>query len=155
LISVADNKTKAKEPTEDTSPRFNNHVRDCTRTVRSRYRRTELFKALHRGWLGRNWYILSSYKSRSLAETSKVTGGGTGLGLTTAAALASNGARVYITGRRLEPLQAAAQSAKPVGGKGEIIPIQADISTKEGILSEFVPCLCVKWNVLMLDDIQD
>jgi NAD(P)-dependent dehydrogenase (short-subunit alcohol dehydrogenase family) len=65
-----------------------------------------------------------------------VTGGGTGLGLTTATALSENGCRVYITGRRLEPLQAASRDGKD--GKGAIIPIQADVSTKEGITSEFV-----------------
>jgi NAD(P)-dependent dehydrogenase (short-subunit alcohol dehydrogenase family) len=64
-----------------------------------------------------------------------VTGGGTGLGLTTATALSENGCRVYITGRRLEPLQAASREEKD--GKGAIISIQADVSTKEGISSTF------------------
>lgn len=74
---------------------------------------------------------------RSLVLTS-VTGGGTGLGLVTATALADNGARVYITGRRAEPLQAAARPAQggEGKGKGEIIPIVADASTKEGIRRE-------------------
>jgi len=62
-----------------------------------------------------------------------VTGGGTGLGLITAAALAQNGATVYISGRRLEPLELAAKTAQPTSGKGKIIPVQADASTKEGI----------------------
>jgi NADP-dependent 3-hydroxy acid dehydrogenase YdfG len=51
----------------------------------------------------------------------------------TATALSENGARVYITGRRMEPLKAAAREEKD--GKGAIIPIQADVSTKEGITS--------------------
>lgn len=65
-----------------------------------------------------------------------MTGGGTGLGLITAGALAENGAKVYITGRRLEPLQEAAKIAAPKGGKGTIIPLQADMSMKEGIDSK-------------------
>lgn len=66
----------------------------------------------------------------------EVTGGGTGLGLITAGALAENGAKVYITGRRLEPLEEAAKTAAPKGGKGAIIPLQADMSKKEDIDSE-------------------
>jgi hypothetical protein len=41
---------------------------------------------------------------------------------------------VYITGRRLEPLKAAAQF-KPRKGDGCIIPIQADLGSKDGIKS--------------------
>ena len=66
-----------------------------------------------------------------------VTGGGTGLGLVTANALADNGVKVYITGRRLEPLKQAAREASAKTGTGAIIPIQADASTKEGISREF------------------
>ncbi|KAK6904268.1 hypothetical protein L486_03851 [Kwoniella mangroviensis CBS 10435] len=64
-----------------------------------------------------------------------VTGGGTGLGLVTATALAENGAKVYITGRRAEPLLAAVEGYEKLGnkGKGSIVAIQADVSTKEGI----------------------
>ena len=65
-----------------------------------------------------------------------MTGGGTGLGLVTAAVLAENGAKVYITGRRLQVLQDAAKMAQPSTGKGSIVPIQADVATKEGILSK-------------------
>lgn len=65
-----------------------------------------------------------------------VTGGGTGLGLVTATALAANGARVYITGRRLEVLEAAVKDVSVSGG--EIVAIQADVSNKEGIKSELI-----------------
>lgn len=66
-----------------------------------------------------------------------VTGGGTGLGLVAAATLAENGARVYISGRRGEVLKKAAELGKPTSGKGEIIPVEADCSTKDGIQSEY------------------
>jgi NAD(P)-dependent dehydrogenase (short-subunit alcohol dehydrogenase family) len=54
--------------------------------------------------------------------------------------LAENGCKVYITGRRLEPLQEAVEAYKVRKNgythKGEIIAVQADVSTKEGITSE-------------------
>ncbi|KAJ9157490.1 Short chain dehydrogenase/reductase [Pleurostoma richardsiae] len=51
-----------------------------------------------------------------------VTGGGTGIGLMTTQALAANGAKVYITGRRMEALENAAKSHSPNHG-GQIIPV--------------------------------
>lgn len=63
-----------------------------------------------------------------------MTGGGTGLGLVTATALAENGCRVYITGRRLEPITEAAKF-KARKGNGCIVAVQADLSNKDGILS--------------------
>lgn len=64
-----------------------------------------------------------------------VTGGGTGLGLTTAIALAANGARVYITGRRAEVLEKAVETATPKSGNGSVHAVQGDAATKEGIES--------------------
>ncbi|KAI9151640.1 Short-chain dehydrogenase/reductase VdtF [Paramyrothecium foliicola] len=60
-----------------------------------------------------------------------VTGGGTGIGLMLAKALAKNGAaKVYIAGRRLEVLQAAASSTGP-----NVIPVQCDVTSKESLAS--------------------
>ncbi|KAI1108785.1 short-chain dehydrogenase [Nemania sp. NC0429] len=56
-----------------------------------------------------------------------VTGGGTGIGLTMAKALASAGARVYILGRRAHALEAAASS------HAGLIPLQCDVTSKASL----------------------
>lgn len=65
-----------------------------------------------------------------------VTGGGTGIGLMATQALAANGARVYITGRRMEALKNAAEKHGPKDGGGAIIPIGPyDVTKKEDLES--------------------
>jgi NAD(P)-dependent dehydrogenase (short-subunit alcohol dehydrogenase family) len=66
-----------------------------------------------------------------------VTGGGTGIGLMISQALAANGAKVYITGRRMEVLENAAKSHAPGSySGGEIIPIgPCDVTKKEDLES--------------------
>ncbi|KAI1322462.1 hypothetical protein F5Y16DRAFT_404478 [Xylariaceae sp. FL0255] len=64
--------------------------------------------------------------------TAVVTGGGTGIGLMIAQALQSNGAKVYITGRRAEVLEQTAKTHST--GPGQIIPLPGDVSIKDEAL---------------------
>ncbi|KAF2837431.1 NAD(P)-binding protein [Patellaria atrata CBS 101060] len=60
-----------------------------------------------------------------------ITGGGTGVGLLMTRALASNGAsKVYIIGRRSEPLHAAAAEFPSV-----VIPVVGDVTSKDSLNS--------------------
>ncbi|KAF8699665.1 Enoyl-(Acyl carrier protein) reductase, partial [Rhizoctonia solani] len=61
-----------------------------------------------------------------------VTGGGTGIGLMMAKGLASNGAKVYIGGRRKDVVEkAAAEHGSKISG--ELVPISLDVTDKESI----------------------
>ncbi|TGJ81256.1 hypothetical protein E0Z10_g7512 [Xylaria hypoxylon] len=58
-----------------------------------------------------------------------ITGGGSGIGLVMSKALASAGAKVYILGRRVSTLEAAASSHP------NIIPLVCDVSSKDSLQS--------------------
>ncbi|KAK0207840.1 hypothetical protein DFS33DRAFT_1299493 [Desarmillaria ectypa] len=60
-----------------------------------------------------------------------ITGGGTGIGLSIAKAFAATGAKVYITGRRLDVLEKAAASV--TGVSGSIVPFQMDATDEESV----------------------
>ncbi|KAI0008786.1 NAD(P)-binding protein [Xylariaceae sp. FL0662B] len=63
-----------------------------------------------------------------------ITGGGTGIGLMAAQALSANGAKVYITGRRKEVIENAAEKHQPPSGNGQIIPIgPCDVTNKDDL----------------------
>jgi len=63
--------------------------------------------------------------------TAVVTGGGTGIGLMITQALVSNGAKVYITGRRQEALQRVVSEYST--GPGKIIALPGDITQKDDL----------------------
>ncbi|PBK64164.1 short-chain dehydrogenase [Armillaria solidipes] len=60
-----------------------------------------------------------------------ITGGGTGIGFSIAKTFAANGAKVYITGRRLDVLEKAAVSV--AGVPGSITPLQMDVTNEEDV----------------------
>ncbi|KAL9600870.1 MAG: hypothetical protein Q9219_002912 [cf. Caloplaca sp. 3 TL-2023] len=60
-----------------------------------------------------------------------VTGGGTGIGLMISQALVTNGAKVYITGRREEALKSVVEQYNT--GPGKIIALPGDISQKDEV----------------------
>ncbi|KAG9700354.1 short chain dehydrogenase/reductase, partial [Aureobasidium melanogenum] len=64
--------------------------------------------------------------------TAVVTGGGTGIGLMITQALVTNGAKVYITGRRKEKLDKAIELYST--GPGSIHALPGDVSDKEDVI---------------------
>ncbi|PBK64122.1 NAD(P)-binding protein [Armillaria solidipes] len=60
-----------------------------------------------------------------------ITGGGTGIGFAISKAFAANGAKVYITGRRLEVLEESAASL--TGVPGSIVPLQMDVTDEDAV----------------------
>jgi len=77
--------------------------------------------------------MASKYSPQNLNSVSGlvavVTGGGTGVGLMLARALESNGAKVYITGRRHEKLQEAAKLAE----HDNLVPIQGSTTSHDDL----------------------
>ncbi|KAK0201691.1 NAD(P)-binding protein [Desarmillaria ectypa] len=77
----------------------------------------------------------SSYHHKNLYNLSElvavVTGGGTGIGLMIARALAENGAKVYLTGRRKDVLEGVINSGTI---KGEVVALPMDVTVKASIL---------------------
>ncbi len=70
-----------------------------------------------------------------------VTGAGTGIGKAAALALARNGYAVVFSGRRKEPIEAAAAQAKTAGG--EAIAVAADVSDARSVKALFAEAMRV------------
>ncbi|KAL8780391.1 MAG: hypothetical protein Q9194_000954 [Teloschistes cf. exilis] len=64
--------------------------------------------------------------------TAIVTGGGTGIGLMITQALVTNGAKVYITGRREDALKSVVDQYST--GPGKIVALPGDISKKDEVV---------------------
>lgn len=62
-----------------------------------------------------------------------ITGAGTGIGRATALALAEQGHRVVISGRRLEALEAVVASGRDAGLAGTLIPLPLDVTDLHAI----------------------
>ena len=69
--------------------------------------------------------------TRLNAQVAIVTGGGSGIGQGVAEALAREGAKVVVCGRRAEPLKRTVTAIEEVGGDG--LAVQADVSQVEDV----------------------
>ncbi|OWP03607.1 hypothetical protein B2J93_7625 [Marssonina coronariae] len=78
-----------------------------------------------------NNFLLSSVFNVK-GKVALITGGGSGIGLMATQALAVNGAKVYIVGRTEEKLQSVVKNHGQ-NIAGEIIPLAADVTSKEEI----------------------
>lgn len=98
----------------------------------------------------------SAYDRNSLFDltgrVALVTGGGSGIGLMIAQTLATNGARVYITGRTKDKLDHAVAAHAPNLPPNSLIPIVADVTDKGSIsklydeIASKEKCLCILVN---------
>ncbi|MBV9064965.1 MAG: SDR family NAD(P)-dependent oxidoreductase, partial [Methylobacteriaceae bacterium] len=64
-------------------------------------------------------------------EVAWVTGGGTGIGQAGAVRLAAEGAKIVLTGRRLEPLEDTAKMIRAKGGEAIVAP--ADMGKRDEV----------------------
>lgn len=79
------------------------------------------------------WNFVANRLFNVQGKVALISGGGSGIGLMAAQTLAANGAKVYITGRRSEKLDRAVELYS--GAPGQIVPIVADVTSKDSIKS--------------------
>ena len=71
-------------------------------------------------------------------KTAWITGAGTGIGAESAVALAQSGARVILSGRRRDPLEAVAARIAQAGGTAEVAPLDtSDRDAVAGVAQRF------------------
>lgn len=73
---------------------------------------------------------MTSVPRRFVGRTALVTGGGSGIGRATAVALAAEGARVVVSGRRDAPLARTVAEIRAAGGQALAVP--ADVTVEHG-----------------------
>lgn len=83
--------------------------------------------------------------NKLLGRIAIVTGGGTGIGRATALALAQEGAKVTICGRRENPLKSAEKAIREIGGDG--FAFQADVSDPDDV-TRLVGEVVEKWGTI-------
>jgi NADP-dependent 3-hydroxy acid dehydrogenase YdfG len=76
--------------------------------------------------------------STSAARFAWITGAGTGIGEAAAVALARDGMTIFLTGRRVEPLDAVAARIAAVGGKAFVRPADVTSATAIGNVADSI-----------------
>ena len=83
-----------------------------------------------------NTFIAQHQALRRLSgQVALVTGAGTGIGKASAIALAAEGAKVALSGRRREPLEETAREIRAFGGEALVVP--GDVSSPEDVDAVF------------------
>eukprot|EP01125_Pyxidicula_operculata_P009185 TRINITY_DN3045_c0_g1_i1.p1 TRINITY_DN3045_c0_g1~~TRINITY_DN3045_c0_g1_i1.p1 ORF type:complete len:646 (+),score=176.75 TRINITY_DN3045_c0_g1_i1:52-1989(+) len=111
-----------------------------------------LLSSTQRRWVDIEQLTSPTPKGQQLSgKVAVITGGGTGIGRGIALRYASAGAKVYILGRRPEPLNEVVEKYKSSGSNaGTIIPLVCDVSKSDDVTSTFNNILGLEAHVHIL-----